>query len=53
MLIVEAVEYLEKFDTIHKSREATCINADHRCSGLGFRGVLKGLLEAQTYLKEH
>jgi hypothetical protein len=51
--IVEAVESLKKFDTIHKSREATSINADHDVRVWASVESLKGLLEAQTYLQEH
>jgi hypothetical protein len=51
--IVEAVESLKKFDTIHKSLEVTTINVDHDVRVWASVEALKGLLEAQTYLQEH
>ncbi len=51
--IVEAVESLKKFDTIHKTREVTSINADHDVRVWASVESLKGLLEAQIFLQEH
>ncbi len=51
--IVEAVESLKKFDTLHKSREVTSINADHDIRVWASVELLKGILEAQAYLQEH